>query len=140
MKMVSMKQLRENFAKIKRGLKRGQGYILLYRSHPLAKILPFNHKSNESYTASSKPVELELSDALSPTAYQQIKQEQLIYLVEEKQVLAEINPRLSGGKNQSVSEKINYVQKHAGSLSLGGLTPTEMKQLYEERTYSDLLP
>lgn len=36
-----MKQLREKFTPIKKGLRSGQEYLLLYRSKPLAMIKPY---------------------------------------------------------------------------------------------------
>ncbi|MGD9129689.1 MAG: hypothetical protein PVJ09_04345 [Candidatus Woesebacteria bacterium] len=41
MNIVSMKQFRENFGPIRKGLKRGKQYLLLYRSKPLAMITPY---------------------------------------------------------------------------------------------------
>ncbi len=37
-----MKQLRENFTPIRNGLRKGQTFLLMYRSKPLAKLVPQN--------------------------------------------------------------------------------------------------
>ncbi len=44
-KIISMKQLREHFAPIKKGLRRGDSYLLMYRSKPLATLIPYKEKS-----------------------------------------------------------------------------------------------
>lgn len=41
MKIISMKQLRKNFSPIRKGLNRGQSYLLMYRSKPLATLQPY---------------------------------------------------------------------------------------------------
>lgn len=40
MTYVSMKELREDFGKVRRGLNRGEKYLLVYRSKVLAEIKP----------------------------------------------------------------------------------------------------
>lgn len=41
MKIISMKQLRKDFNPIRKGLQRGQEYLLMYRSKPLANLVPY---------------------------------------------------------------------------------------------------
>lgn len=43
-KIISMKQLREHFTPIKKGLRRGDSYLLMYRSKPLATLVPYQEK------------------------------------------------------------------------------------------------
>lgn len=42
--IISVKQLRENFNKVKEGVKKGQRFLLIYRSQPLAEIKPVTKK------------------------------------------------------------------------------------------------
>jgi hypothetical protein len=41
MNIISMKQLRENFEPIRKKIEKGQPFLLLYRSKPLATITPY---------------------------------------------------------------------------------------------------
>ena len=41
MQIISMKQLREDFEPIRDALEKGQEFLLLYRSKPLAKLMPY---------------------------------------------------------------------------------------------------
>lgn len=43
MKIISMKQLREKFNPIRKGLEKGEEYLLLYRSKPLATLVPYQN-------------------------------------------------------------------------------------------------
>lgn len=44
MKIISMKQLRERFSPMRKGLDRGEEYLLMYRSKPLAIVRPYDAK------------------------------------------------------------------------------------------------
>lgn len=52
--MISVKELRENFDKLKTDLEDGKSFILLYRSKPLAEIKPFKQKESDEMTISNK--------------------------------------------------------------------------------------
>jgi len=41
MKIVSMKQLRQNFSPIRKAIDKGESFLLMYRSKPLAVIRPY---------------------------------------------------------------------------------------------------
>lgn len=57
MKIISMKQFREKFDPIKNGLIRGEEYLLLYRSKPLAVISPYRQQQGEEkFNELPKPV------------------------------------------------------------------------------------
>ncbi|MBD3279502.1 MAG: hypothetical protein GF390_02195 [Candidatus Pacebacteria bacterium] len=60
MQIISMKELRENFTPIKKGLRKGKSYLLIYRSKPLAKIIPHQgsttSKSPAENTKAAKPM------------------------------------------------------------------------------------
>lgn len=45
MNIISVKQLRENFIDIRNKVEEGESFLLLYRSKPLAKIVPFEPKT-----------------------------------------------------------------------------------------------
>ena len=47
MKIISVKQLRENFDQVKQAMESGQSLILVYRSKPLAEIRPFFEEESE---------------------------------------------------------------------------------------------
>lgn len=42
MKIISMKQLRQKFAPIRKSLEKGESFLLMYRSKPLGVIRPYN--------------------------------------------------------------------------------------------------
>ena len=42
MKIISMKQLRQRFDPIRKGLERGETYLLMYRSKPLGVMRPYS--------------------------------------------------------------------------------------------------
>ncbi len=42
--IISVNQLRQNFALLKKAIERGESYILVYRSKPLAEIKPIQKK------------------------------------------------------------------------------------------------
>lgn len=48
MKLLSVKELRLNFPKVRRGLARGERYTLLYRSKPVGEITP-HHNERSAY-------------------------------------------------------------------------------------------
>ena len=52
--IISVKELRENFPVIRKGLKEKRVYLLVYRSKPLAKLLPFDFEE-ESESVQGKP-------------------------------------------------------------------------------------
>ncbi len=52
--MISVKQLRQNFDKLKTDLEHGKSFILLYRSQPLAEIRPFRPEKSDDMTMSNK--------------------------------------------------------------------------------------
>ena len=41
-KTISVKEMRQNFPKIEKGLKNGESYILIKRSKPIGRILPIS--------------------------------------------------------------------------------------------------
>ncbi|MBI4129873.1 hypothetical protein HY468_01005 [Candidatus Roizmanbacteria bacterium] len=45
MNIISVKQLREQFPAISRGIRQGKWYLLIYRSKPLAEIHPITNTS-----------------------------------------------------------------------------------------------
>ena len=54
MKIISMKQLREEFGPIKEALESGESFLLMYRSRPLAKITPADDELQLSELSSKK--------------------------------------------------------------------------------------
>lgn len=54
MKIISMKQLRQKFASMRRALERGESYLLMYRSKPLAVIRPYEPKQDIHLLAPQK--------------------------------------------------------------------------------------
>lgn len=44
---ISVKQLREEFPKIKKALQKGDNFILIYHSKPLAEIYPYRRKKKK---------------------------------------------------------------------------------------------
>jgi antitoxin (DNA-binding transcriptional repressor) of toxin-antitoxin stability system len=59
-KYLSTKQLREEFPEVRDGLKRGNSYVLLYRSKPLAEIRPFDEKEETSQDQKKESIEKDL--------------------------------------------------------------------------------
>ncbi|MCL4418397.1 MAG: hypothetical protein M1365_17215 [Actinobacteria bacterium] len=51
---ISVKELRNNFPRIRKDLERGISYTLIYRSKPLAEIKPIEHKK-KNYKNLLKP-------------------------------------------------------------------------------------
>ncbi len=49
MKIISMKQLRQKFGPIRKGLNRDEEYLLMYRSKPLAVIRPYRADTDMKY-------------------------------------------------------------------------------------------
>ncbi len=47
MKMISVKQLRQNFVEVKEAVEEGENFILLYRSKPIAQIKPYKSSNIE---------------------------------------------------------------------------------------------
>lgn len=47
-KIISVKYLRENFPEVRKGLKNGLPYLLIYRSEPIAEIKPLTRKRRKS--------------------------------------------------------------------------------------------
>lgn len=45
--IISVKELRNNFPKIRKALKKGVDYTLIYRSKPVARISPIGSSSHE---------------------------------------------------------------------------------------------
>ncbi len=52
LKIISMKQLREEFTPIKKGLQKGKSYLLMYRSKPLCTLNPFE---DQQISTAQKP-------------------------------------------------------------------------------------
>ncbi len=55
MHIISMKQLREQFEPIRDGLARGESYLLMYRSKPLATLLPYEQSTDLQALTSTQP-------------------------------------------------------------------------------------
>jgi hypothetical protein len=49
MKIISMKQLRQKFSPMRKGLERGEEYLLMYRSKPLAVVRPYEAENDAHY-------------------------------------------------------------------------------------------
>ena len=50
--------MRENFAEYKAGLERGQSYIIIYRSKPLARLEPIESNQKRSQSDIKKSIEM----------------------------------------------------------------------------------
>jgi hypothetical protein len=55
MKIISMKQLREKFNPVRKGLGKGEEYLLLYRSKPLAMLIPYQNSNSSQVKKSLRP-------------------------------------------------------------------------------------
>lgn len=53
-----MKQLRQKFSPIRKGLERGEQYLLMYRSKPLGIIRPYSAQTDSQYLDPGEPVEV----------------------------------------------------------------------------------
>ena len=53
MKIVSMKQLRQKFAPIRKSLERNEEFLLMYRSKPLAILRPYSSATDAKYLNNS---------------------------------------------------------------------------------------
>jgi hypothetical protein len=49
MKTISMKQLRQKFGPVRKALERGEKFLLMYRSKPLAVIRPYSSTTDAQY-------------------------------------------------------------------------------------------
>ena len=49
MKIVTMKQLRQKFGPVRKGLERGEEYLLMYRSKPLAVVRPYSAETDSQH-------------------------------------------------------------------------------------------
>lgn len=56
MKIVSMKQLRQNFETVKKGLSRGESYLLMYRSKPLGVMRPYAPETDAKYLGTGEVI------------------------------------------------------------------------------------
>lgn len=54
MKTITMKQLRQKFGPVRKGLDRGEEYLLMYRSKPLAVIRPYSAETDRQHLPGSK--------------------------------------------------------------------------------------
>lgn len=82
--IISVKQLRENFTEVKEGVEQGKNYLLIYRSLPLAEIIPVRKqrfkadtKAKRSIDRKMKKVEklaggLKLGKSLTPVKINQL--------------------------------------------------------------------
>ena len=57
MKIVTMKQLRQKFGPVRKGLDRGEEYLLMYRAKPLAVIRPYSADQDAQHLTTSMPNE-----------------------------------------------------------------------------------
>ena len=57
MKIVTMKQLRQKFSPVRKGLDRGEEYLLMYRAKPLAVIRPYSADQDAQHLSTSVPSE-----------------------------------------------------------------------------------
>jgi hypothetical protein len=55
MKIISMKQLRQNFDPIRKGLERGETYLLMYRSKPLGVLRPYSAQTDAQHLGVGEP-------------------------------------------------------------------------------------
>lgn len=69
MHIISMKQLREQFEPIRDGLDRGESYLLMYRSKPLATLLPYEHSSSNQEPFVPKPNQAQKESASASPAH-----------------------------------------------------------------------
>lgn len=56
MKIVSMKQLRQNFEPLRKGLNRGESYMLMYRAKPLAVLRPYEPETDAHYLGTGEVI------------------------------------------------------------------------------------
>ena len=58
MKIISMKQLRQKFDPIRKGLEHGETYLLMYRSKPLGVMRPYSPQTDATHlgTGEEKPL------------------------------------------------------------------------------------
>jgi len=56
MKIVTMKQLRQKFGPVRKGLDRGEEYLLMYRSKPLAVIRPYSVDTDAEHLKKTEKV------------------------------------------------------------------------------------
>jgi hypothetical protein len=54
MKIVSMKQLRQRFDPIRKGLEKGETYLLMYRSKPLGVMRPYSPATDAQHLAAGE--------------------------------------------------------------------------------------
>jgi len=74
MQIISMKQLREHFEPIKKGLNKGTEYLLLYRSKPLAVISPYKNQAGKHFKTKNKTKKIVSQTTKTPTQEQAEKQ------------------------------------------------------------------
>ena len=55
MKIISMKQLRQRFDPIRKGLERGETYLLMYRSKPLGVMRPYSPATDAQHLGVGEP-------------------------------------------------------------------------------------
>lgn len=67
MKTISMKQLRQKFDPIRKGLARGESYLLMYRSKPLGIMRPYAVDTDAQYLGTGEMV-ASLPSASTPRA------------------------------------------------------------------------
>ncbi|MFH2118605.1 MAG: hypothetical protein ABII10_02635 [Candidatus Paceibacterota bacterium] len=53
MKIIAMKQLRQKFGPMRKALDRGEDFLLMYRSKPLAVIRPYSPETDSKYLDTS---------------------------------------------------------------------------------------
>lgn len=73
-----MKQLREEFEPIRDGLARGESYLLLYRSRPLATLLPYEQSTDAQVVSIPQEPAIQQTSSeqgnTSPTTHQPSRQ------------------------------------------------------------------
>ena len=72
MQMVSMKDLRENFSRVKAAMEAGESLMLLYRSAPLAEIKPVRLKRRLRRFSTKQLKQWIVDDQLTPDEQRRI--------------------------------------------------------------------
>lgn len=128
-KIISMKQLRENFAPIRKGLKRGEKYLLMYRSRPLAELVPFVEEVDEELGEASGLAQ-EAEGALEAKNAQELKKASNIDFLktEGKQHVfqASINQQDANRNNSKIS-RMNFANALAKSKEQTKFKPVVSK-------------